>query len=198
MFILNIYTFRCLALPWLIFSMLEILILGCPAVIFFSLLGIYLYIQVNFYTQHLPVYPGTLLIYTWHLPVYSGSLLIYAWHLPVYPGTLLIYTWHLPVYSGTPLCSASTCLSRYTSYLYLASTCLFRYTFMLGIYLYIQVHIYTWHLTCIIRYYLDIQVHHCTRLLPMYPGTLIYSELPVFPGTHVCLASTPVYSSKLK
>ncbi|XP_023322382.1 uncharacterized protein LOC111696864 [Eurytemora carolleeae] len=36
---------RCLALPWLIFSMLEILILGCPAVIFFSLLGIYLYIQ---------------------------------------------------------------------------------------------------------------------------------------------------------
>ena len=112
MFILNIYTFRCLALPWLIFSMLEILILGCPAVIFFSLLGIYLYIQVNFYTQHLPVYPGT----------------------------LLIYTWHLPVYSGTPLCSASTCLSRYTSYLYLASI------------LFIQVHLYSRDHTCISRY----------------------------------------------
>ena len=145
MFILNIYTFRCLALPWLIFSMLEILILGCPAVIFFSLLGIYLYIQVNF------------------------------------------------------KCSASTCISRYTSYLYLASTCIFSYTSILGIYLYIQVHIYTWHLTCIIRHssilgiYLDIQVHHCTRLLPMYPGTHIYSELPVFPGTHLYLASTCIF-----
>jgi len=36
---------RCLALPWLIFSMLEILVLGAPTVIFFSILGIYLFIQ---------------------------------------------------------------------------------------------------------------------------------------------------------
>jgi len=32
----------CLTLPWLILSMLEIIILGCPTVIFFSLLGVYL------------------------------------------------------------------------------------------------------------------------------------------------------------
>ena len=146
MFILNIYTFRCLALPWLIFSMLEILILGCPAVIFFSLLGIYLYIQVNFYTQHLPVYPGTLLIYTWHLYYLSRYTYILG-IIPVYPGTyiylasnlynkVLFYTRHLPVYPGTPLYSASTyvsrhtyilgatCISRYT--VYLASTCIFK------------------------------------------------------------------------
>jgi len=36
---------RCLLLPWLIFSMLEILVLGAPTVIFFSILGIYLYVQ---------------------------------------------------------------------------------------------------------------------------------------------------------
>lgn len=36
---------RCLALPWLIFSLLEIFVLGCPTVIFFSLLGIYLYVE---------------------------------------------------------------------------------------------------------------------------------------------------------
>lgn len=33
---------RCLVLPWLILSMLELVILGCPTVIFFSLLGVYL------------------------------------------------------------------------------------------------------------------------------------------------------------
>jgi len=33
---------RCLVLPWLIVSMLELVILGCPTVIFFSLLGVYL------------------------------------------------------------------------------------------------------------------------------------------------------------
>ena len=118
MFILNMYTLRCLALPWLIFSMLEILILGCPAVIFFSLLGIYLYIQVNFYAQHLPVYPGT----------------------------LIIYTWHLPVYSGTPLCSASTCIFRYTFMLSIYLYIQVHLLSILGIYLYIQVHLYAQHL----------------------------------------------------
>jgi len=34
---------RCLALPWLVFSLISILILGCPAVIFFALLGLYLF-----------------------------------------------------------------------------------------------------------------------------------------------------------
>jgi len=164
----------------------------------------------------------------------SGSTLVdllNAWDpnpwLPC--GHLLLFTRHLPVHPGKLLYSASTCLSRYTSYLYLASTCIFRYTSMLGIYLfiqvhflsilgiytiypgtlifsgsylYIQVHIYTWHLTCIIRYSsilgicLYIQVHHCTRLLPMYPGTLIYSELPVYPGT-LYTWHLPVSSSKL-
>jgi len=33
---------RCLLLPWLILSMLELVVLGCPTVIFFSLLGVYL------------------------------------------------------------------------------------------------------------------------------------------------------------
>jgi len=33
---------RCLVLPWLILSMLELVVLGCPTVIFFSLLGVYL------------------------------------------------------------------------------------------------------------------------------------------------------------
>jgi len=36
---------RCLALPWLILSLLEIIVLGIPTVIFFSLLGIYLYVE---------------------------------------------------------------------------------------------------------------------------------------------------------
>lgn len=134
----------------------------------------------------------------------SGSTLVdllNAWDpnpwLPC--GHLLLFTRHLPVHPGKLLYSASTYISRYTSYLYLASTCIFSYTSILGIYLYIQVHIYTWHLTCIIRHssilgiYLDIQVHHCTRLLPMYPGTHIYSELPVFPGTHLYLASTCIF-----
>ena len=134
----------------------------------------------------------------------SGSTLVdllNAWDpnpwLPC--GHLLLFTRHLPVHPGKLLYSGSTYISRYTSYLYLASTCIFSYTSILGIYLYIQVHIYTWHLTCIIRHssilgiYLDIQVHHCTRLLPIFPGTLIYSDLPVYPGTHVYLASTCIF-----
>jgi len=36
---------RCLLLPWLVLSMMEILLLGCPTVIFFSLLGVYLLAQ---------------------------------------------------------------------------------------------------------------------------------------------------------
>jgi len=36
---------RCLLLPWLVLSMMEILILGCPTVIFFSLLGTYFLAQ---------------------------------------------------------------------------------------------------------------------------------------------------------
>jgi hypothetical protein len=39
--------FRCLVLPWLVVSLLEILLLGCPTVIFFSLLGTYLLVQVR-------------------------------------------------------------------------------------------------------------------------------------------------------
>ena len=143
MFILNIYTFRCLALPWLIFSMLEILILGCPAVIFFSLLGIYLYIQVHLYTRHYTCISR----YTYILGIYL--------YIQVH-----LYTWHLPVYPGTLLYLASTCISRYTSilgiYLYIqahlytrdlqvypgiliysAYSCLSRYTYILGIYLYL-------------------------------------------------------------
>ncbi len=38
---------RCLVLPWLVVSVLEILLLGCPTVIFFSLLGTYLLVQVR-------------------------------------------------------------------------------------------------------------------------------------------------------
>jgi len=36
---------RCLFLPWLIFSILEIVFLGIPIAIFFSLLGTYLYVE---------------------------------------------------------------------------------------------------------------------------------------------------------
>lgn len=36
---------RCLFLPWLVFSILEILFLGVPLAIFFSLLGTYLYVE---------------------------------------------------------------------------------------------------------------------------------------------------------
>lgn len=36
---------RCLLLPWLVLSMMEIIILGCPTVIFFSLLGTYFLAQ---------------------------------------------------------------------------------------------------------------------------------------------------------
>jgi hypothetical protein len=36
---------RCMFLPWLVFSILEILFLGVPIAIFFSLLGTYLYVE---------------------------------------------------------------------------------------------------------------------------------------------------------
>lgn len=36
---------RCFLLPWLVISMMELIILGCPTVIFFSLLGTYLLVQ---------------------------------------------------------------------------------------------------------------------------------------------------------
>lgn len=35
----------CLLLPWLILSMVKLIFLGCPSVIFFSLLGVYLFVQ---------------------------------------------------------------------------------------------------------------------------------------------------------
>ena len=37
---------RCLVVPWLLVSMLQLVLLGCPTVIFFSLLGTYLLLQV--------------------------------------------------------------------------------------------------------------------------------------------------------
>ena len=37
---------RCLVVPWLLVSMLQLILLGCPTVIFFSLLGTYLLLQV--------------------------------------------------------------------------------------------------------------------------------------------------------
>ena len=37
---------RCLMFPWLVISMMELIALGCPAVIGFSLLGTYLLLQV--------------------------------------------------------------------------------------------------------------------------------------------------------
>jgi len=39
---------RCLLLPWLLFTMLQIILLGCPTVISFSLLGTYLLLQGQF------------------------------------------------------------------------------------------------------------------------------------------------------
>lgn len=39
---------RCLLLPWLLVSMLQLILLGCPTVIFFSLLGTYLLLQGQF------------------------------------------------------------------------------------------------------------------------------------------------------
>jgi len=39
---------RCLLVPWLLFTMLQIILLGCPTVIFFSLLGTYLLLQGQF------------------------------------------------------------------------------------------------------------------------------------------------------
>ena len=37
----------CLLLPWLIVSMLKLIIIWVPVVIFFALLGVYLYVQVQ-------------------------------------------------------------------------------------------------------------------------------------------------------
>ena len=37
---------RCLVVPWLLVSILQLVLLGCPTVIFFSLLGTYLLLQV--------------------------------------------------------------------------------------------------------------------------------------------------------
>jgi len=53
---------RCLLLPWLIMSMLELIILGCPAVIFFSLLGTYLLVQGLFISSLLSFSTPTLLV----------------------------------------------------------------------------------------------------------------------------------------
>merc|ERR1712045_412972 len=39
---------RCLVVPWLLVSMLQLILLGCPTVIFFSLLGTYLLLQGQF------------------------------------------------------------------------------------------------------------------------------------------------------
>jgi len=53
---------RCLLLPWLILSMLELIILGCPTVIFFSLLGTYLLAQGLFLPALLSFSTPTLLV----------------------------------------------------------------------------------------------------------------------------------------
>ena len=42
----NVSLCRCLVVPWLLVSMLQLVLLGCPTVIFFSLLGTYLLLQV--------------------------------------------------------------------------------------------------------------------------------------------------------
>jgi len=39
---------RCLLVPWLLVSMIQLIFLGCPTVIFFSLLGTYLLLQGQF------------------------------------------------------------------------------------------------------------------------------------------------------
>jgi len=53
---------RCLLLPWLILSMMELIILGCPAVVFFSLLGTYLLVQGLFLPALLSFSTPTLLV----------------------------------------------------------------------------------------------------------------------------------------
>jgi len=53
---------RCLLLPWLILSMMELIILGCPTVIFFSLLGTYLLVQGLFLPSILSFSTPTLLV----------------------------------------------------------------------------------------------------------------------------------------
>jgi len=53
---------RCLVLPWLILSMLELVILGCPTVIFFSLLGVYLLRQGMFFPAVFSFSAPTLLV----------------------------------------------------------------------------------------------------------------------------------------
>merc|ERR1711981_1555867 len=53
---------RCLLLPWLILSMMELIILGCPTVIFFSLLGAYLLLQGLFLPALLSFSTPTLLV----------------------------------------------------------------------------------------------------------------------------------------
>jgi len=53
---------RCLLLPWLIISMVELILLGCPTVICFSLLGAYLLIQGLFLPAILSFSTPTLLV----------------------------------------------------------------------------------------------------------------------------------------
>jgi len=53
---------RCLLLPWLILSMMELIILGCPTVIFFSLLGTYLLVQGLFLPALLSFSTPTMLV----------------------------------------------------------------------------------------------------------------------------------------
>jgi len=53
---------RCLLLPWLILSMLELVVLGCPTVIFFSLLGVYLLRQGLFFPAIFSFSAPTLLV----------------------------------------------------------------------------------------------------------------------------------------
>jgi len=53
---------RYLLLPWLILSMLELVVLGCPTVIFFSLLGVYLLRQGLFFPAIFSFSAPTLLV----------------------------------------------------------------------------------------------------------------------------------------
>jgi len=53
---------RCLLLPWLILSMLQLILLGCPTVIFFSLLGTYLLLQGQFLTSLMSFSTPTFLV----------------------------------------------------------------------------------------------------------------------------------------
>jgi len=53
---------RCLMFPWLVISMVELIALGCPAVIGFSLLGTYLLLQGMFLPALLAFSTPTLLV----------------------------------------------------------------------------------------------------------------------------------------